>query len=71
MAAGKTGRRARMRPSRAENRPPGLQCAAGLSAKMEDRRNTMRRIIAGVIVSVLLGGFTGSAAQLLPEIKEI
>ena len=31
----------------------------------------MRRIIASVIVSVLLGGFTGSAAQLLPEIKEI
>ena len=30
MAAGKTGRRARMRPGRAENRPPGLQCGDGV-----------------------------------------
>ena len=31
----------------------------------------MRTMITSVLVSVLLGGFTGAAAQLPPEIKEI
>ena len=35
---------------------------------MEDRRDTLRRMITSVVVSVLWGGFTMVAAQLPPEI---
>ena len=36
------------------------------SARMDESRNTMRRIISSVVVSVVLGGFTGSSPGQLP-----
>ena len=38
------------------------------SARMNESRNTMRRIISSVAVSIVFGGFTVAAAQLPPEI---
>ena len=61
---------ARLRKHRMSHRPP-TGYAPPLDStplRLKPQRDTMRTMIQSVVVSILLGGFTGAAAQLPPEI---